>query len=132
MSEHVPTEFAASIGGFMGASFGVRWDGQQLIYRFFEDRYELTSTEVVTPSETDWKRFWKTCEHVGVWTWKPKYELQVCDGTHWSFVAEVCGRKIECGGSNAYPPNGDSSEPSQQFSKFCRAVETLLGGRKFQ
>jgi len=44
---------------------------------------------------------------------------------------EYNGRKLESGGSNAYPGESGEDEYSSEFEAFLKAVQKLTGGRDF-
>ena len=118
-----PTQFRAFMGGYVGLSFGIRWENGVLFYDRFDTGYQLSQTSELHPTKTDWANLWKQLEAIEVWSWKKDYLKEgICDGTNWTLEIEVAGRSLKSGGSNAYPP---------QFKAFCKAVSKLAGGFRF-
>jgi hypothetical protein len=111
-----------SIGGFMGSSYRVEWDGESLIYTKFSDGYEPDGDpESIQPTEAQWKRFWKFLGKCSAWD--ERYESDgVCDGTSWLIEAEKDDFRLSSSGSNAFP---------EDFQTFLREVKRLIGGRTF-
>lgn len=76
-------------------------------------------------------------EAVSLWNWKPRYKPAgiVNDGTQWSLSIECQGRKIKSEGDNAYPsdlgPFLTSAKPTERYSRFLFAIQTLIGKRAF-
>ncbi len=67
----VPTKFLVTIGGFFDGHCEVRWRRGKLWYR--HDRAEGSEVSV-TPSATDWERFWTAMDRIGVWSWEARYD----------------------------------------------------------
>jgi len=126
-----PLAFRASIGGFLGSSFSVEWQDDQLLYEGWDHGVQ-TAWKRVRPTEARWRRFWDKCDELRVWDWLPEYrpEFFVTDGTSWELEIVSTRGKAHSGGSNAYPPSGEEEE-SKEFRAFCRAVGTLVGGTPF-
>jgi len=134
LAEHSPGQDKAStthphqlqvfIGGFMGPSYGIRWENGACFYDRFGDGYVLAETVQLHPADQDWAEFWTRVERLGVWSWKQKYvQRDVCDGTNWSLELKRGSAFLSAAGSNAYPEGLES---------FCQAVAALAGGRKFE
>lgn len=70
---HHPTTLEISIGGFMGPSYHLKWNGEHLIYRAFEDQMEPNAEFHLTPSKRQWESFWKTLDTIGVWNWQDTF-----------------------------------------------------------
>lgn len=75
---------------------------------------------------------------LGVWTWEREYVTHgVEDGTSWSLELGRGERRVESGGSNAYPHAAhgrrpmDSTSETPTWKRFCAAVRDLLDGRDF-
>jgi hypothetical protein len=137
MSER-PTALEIYIGSFAGTSYGLWWDGDQLVYEAFERGYEDRAQLVIQPSTAQWRRFWQTVESVGVWNWGERYEAGtnfeprgvVRDGTHWSVGLTHGERSVESSGDSAGPGSSDLDE-SRALSALLEAVSRLIGGRSF-
>jgi hypothetical protein len=92
----------------------------------------------LSPSAAQWRRFWRTVDELGVWSWAPRYEAAeplapsaaVRDGVHWSVTLEHRGRRAESSGDSAGPDAADLDE-SAEFTAFLEALSRLLGGRAF-
>ncbi|MFP6634026.1 MAG: hypothetical protein VCD16_15445 [Planctomycetota bacterium] len=101
---------------------------QDVFLEWIEDGpgFEEKDRKKITPSPEDWLRFWEEIEESGVWIWEKYYQSRemICDGTNWGVEIKKPGRrKIDSGGSNAYPDEG--------FGEFLGAVSRLLGGLEF-
>lgn len=130
VSQH-PHVFRATIGGFLGPSFSVEWQGDLLLYESW-NRGTQTGWMKTRPTPTRWQRFWEKCDDLNVWDWDPEYEpdFLVTDGTSWEIDIECPRGKVHSTGSNAYPPSGEDEE-TREFRAFCRAVTSLVGGTPF-
>lgn len=133
---YYPKVFSAGIGGYMGNSYAVEWKDGQLCYKAFGRGYKPKRTKskepYPAPSKADWQEFWDKLDRIGVWDWKTHYsEPGVTDGTSWSVEIDYNGRKLETGGSNAYPGQSDESGYSPEFEAFLKAVQKLIGGMDF-
>ena len=111
-----------SIGGFMGSSYRVEWDGTSLVYTTFSRGYEPDGEpEAIQPTEAQWKRFWKFLDECK--EWNERYEdPDVCDGTSWLIEAAKDDFRLHSSGSNAFP---------EGFEGLLKEVRRLIGGRKF-
>jgi hypothetical protein len=78
--------------------------------------------EYVTPSESAWERFARSCERIGVRKWKSDYTSEDYDGGFWSIEIDFDGLYYKGNGDGAFPVG---------FRVFCSAVSRLLGGLKF-
>lgn len=138
MSETTPRALEVYIGGFGGPSYGVWWDGEQLVYESFLRDYEERRQLFLSPSAAQWRRFWQTMDRIDVWSWLRRYTPgerfepvgQLRDGTHWSLALEHGDRSIESSGDSGGPGSVDLDE-SERFSSFLQAVSRLIGGRPF-
>jgi hypothetical protein len=126
-----PDVLSISVGGYMGPSYRVRWEGGGLVYEAATTGYHSCERAVVTPSKKEWVAFWAALDAVKVREWAEHYWQPVVDGTGWSVEIKHGGWSLHCEGSNAYPPKGDSIQPSREFRRFCRAVSRLVGDREF-
>lgn len=119
-----PSKFLASIGGYTGSSYSVRWEGGWLIYESYGYGYEKEDELRYHPAFDEWERFWDAIDGINLWTWEDRYENpDMMDGTNWSVELVWGDQQIKSYGSNAYPP---------KFKQFCAAVSGLLQGRTFQ
>jgi len=133
-----PDVFEVYIGSFGTASYGIWWDGRQLVYESFVNGYEDRRQVYLAPSRTQWARFWQTMDGIDVWGWKDRYEpggrfepaSLVRDGTHWSVSLQHDGRRVESAGERSM--KGSSAfEDSGEFEVFAEAVSRLTGGYRF-
>jgi len=85
MSEnYYPEKFDVYIGGYMGTSYKVQWDGGHLEYVVFGQGYEPLKTTAIAADEAKWKTFWAAIDRIIAWDWKDDYTKQgVMDGTSW-------------------------------------------------
>lgn len=112
MTISAPTRFVATIGGFGGQHYEVRWFRRKLRYRTDE------SQASVVPSVSDWETFWAALDKIGVWSWQARYDdLETCDGTQWEIDLSDGSRSVRCSGSNRYP---------RSFQQFLEAVGALV------
>lgn len=142
---YLPVVLKIHIGGFFGPSYWVELRGESLVYRVRDidpktNAVRLTS-KVITPSASQWRRFWRAMDEVGLWRWRAHYANPgVFDGTQWRVEVVFAGRRAQASGSNAYP--GEAARPpisssvdtetSRTFNTYLRAVEDLLGGERFR
>jgi hypothetical protein len=126
-----PYVFRAAVGGFLGPSFSVEWQGEELVYESW-DRGSQTGWIKARPTPTRWRRFWDKCDELNVWDCDPEYEPEflVTDGTSWEIDINCARGKVRSVGSNAYPPESQEAE-TKEFRAFCRAVSSLVGGTPF-
>lgn len=109
-----PTRFVATIGGFGGPHYEVRWFRHKLRYRTDE------SQASVVPSVSDWETFWAALGKIGVWSWQASYDdPEICDGTQWEIEIDLGdgSHRVRCTGSNRYP---------RSFQQFLEAVGALV------
>lgn len=118
-----PKEFSASIGGFLGASYEVVWDGSVIRYSYNPQTFTSapgTKTEKIHVSEDAWTQFRKLIDSSNVWTWKTNYDNpDVADGTVWHVRLSYPDQSVESRGSNAFPPK-------DQFEIFLTAIRALI------
>lgn len=123
----VPTRFRISIGGFGGPRYEVRLVNGHLQYR----TEAINVSELLSPTEKEWERFWAAAERCDLWNWAPRYDHRdICDGTQWEVEVVLETRSLRSSGSNAYP-GGDGTGYSKAFRLLLQAVRKLLGGRRF-
>jgi hypothetical protein len=133
-----PDVFEVYIGSFGAASYGIWWDGKQLVYESFVSGYEDRRQVYVSPSSAQWARFWRTMESIDVWSWKDRYEpggrfepkTLIRDGTHWSVSLQHDGRRVESAGERS-ARGTNKFEASGEFELFADAVSRLTGGYQF-
>ena len=138
MDDRRPRALEVYLGNFGGASYGVWWDGDRLVYESFLSGYEERRQIAVSPSAAQWHRFWETMDGIDVWSWGSHYEPdarlepaeQVRDGTHWSLTLESGDRRVESSGDGRGPGSADL-DASQPFDAFTEAVSRLVGGHPF-
>ncbi len=133
-----PDSLEIYIGSFGAPSYGLWWDGDKLVYESFLTGYHDRRQTFIVPSQTQWEKFWRTLDTIGVWNWRDRYEPaasfeprgDVRDGTHWSLSLEYGGRRVESAGDTAAPGAADLDE-SVPFAAFAEAVSRLTGGYAF-
>jgi hypothetical protein len=138
MNDVRPRALEVYVGNFGGLSYGVWWDGSRLVYESFLSGYEERRQLVVSPSEAQWRRFWRTIDRIDVWGWDSRYEPgvrfeppeQVRDGTHWSLTLSHADRNVQSSGDSRGPGSADLDD-SGLFGEFTEAVSRLVGGRPF-
>jgi hypothetical protein len=126
------------LGGFSSPSYGLWWDGRQLVYESFISGYEERRQVYLVPSGAQWSRFWRTMETIDVWSWNELYaparrlepKSLVRDGTHWSISIQFGDRRVESAGDNSGPGATDL-DGSARFDAFAEAVSRLTGGYQF-
>lgn len=120
----VPATLDAFVGGAIGDSFHVTWNGSTLTHKQLGHFYAPGPTTDVRPSHDEWAAFRRALDDIGVWEWVGSYpDPGVMDGTNWSFTDGYPDRHVESKGSNAYPP---------RFNEWLRAVSVLSGGATFR
>jgi len=133
-----PDVLEVYIGSFSSPSYGLWWDGEQLVYESFVSGYEDRRQTFIAPADAQWKRFWRTLDEIDVWSWRDRYEpgkrleptTEIRDGTHWSLSLVYGNRRVESAGDNAAPGSTDLDE-SAPFAAFAAAVSRLTGGYAF-
>ena len=134
----LPTKLQISIGGYFGPSYHIELKGKTLIYQATSDGSDQANETHISPSAKAWKSFWKTCNNIGIWGWRDRYEATgICDGTGWSLDIEQELRTLHCSGSNAYPDDEPYFEDyvdgyPRPFSRFLKAISRLAGGLTFE
>lgn len=119
-----PSELEFSIGGYMGASYAVNLKEKAIEYTWHGARSKRRGTERIVPSADRWNTFRDELDRLGVWGWAERYsDPAVVDGTNWSVAIHWGDRRIESGGSNAFPG---------RFEDVLTAVSGLIGGRVFR
>ncbi|MGA1196195.1 MAG: hypothetical protein ACO36I_06815 [Candidatus Latescibacterota bacterium] len=131
MKPYHPKSLEIGIGGYLGHSYGLKWEDGHLVYRVYESG-EQQAVLHLYPSKRSWEAFWKQMDAVGVWEWQDHYEpdYPTKDGTSWSVKLMVGDRFVESGGNNAYPVDGHcagTDEMTPCFRKFLSAVRRLMG-----
>ena len=126
-----PKRLHLSMGGFHGGYYELEMNGGRLLFSPPGD--ELSRTEI-SPTASDWATFRKTIDSLKLWIWREDYlDPNVCDGAQWSVLIDYSDRRIKANGSNAYPDEDGNprNEMTEIFRGFLRAVEDLMGGRRF-
>ena len=110
-------------GGYLGRSFSLLKEDDQLAYTTFGNGYSLERVEKVNPSPHAWREFFKTLDQIDIWRWKSRYENPgIMDGSSWKVTIELENRKLVSSGSNNFPDN---------FDILSESVRKLLGGSDF-
>lgn len=138
MDGETPTALEIYVGGFADISYGLWWDGGQLVYETFERGYDSRRQTALSPARAQWARFWRTMDEIEVWSWRDRYDAgerfeppeQIRDGTHWSLTLSRSGRSVQSSGDSAGPDAADLDD-SRPFQLFVQAVSRLIGGRRF-
>jgi hypothetical protein len=125
---YLPTQFTLYLGGLFGPSYTVELAGHSLTYRTRSWNPEIKAvaetSKRITPSENQWRQFWKAADTSDLWRWQREYiDPSTRDGTQWHVSITLADKTINSRGSNAYPP---------QFSVYTLAVKGLLGGEEFR
>lgn len=137
MSEQ-PEVLEVYIGSFSSPSYGLWWDGKQLVYESFVTGYEDRLQTFINPSGAQWRHFWKTMDEIDIWSWHQRYEpgarfepsKLVRDGMHWSLTLRRDGRSVESAGDGSGPGATDLDD-SVRFDAFAEAISRLTGGYAF-
>jgi hypothetical protein len=123
--ELVADELSFEVIFMPGRPMGLQW---------VKDHFELRGLreEVLfnpTPSVAAWKRFWRSVEKLGVWSWDPKYDnFDILDGVAWELSLRYQGKAVRSEGTNAFPGIvKDSGEYTATYSEFLKALRTLAG-----
>jgi hypothetical protein len=133
-----PDVLEVYLGSFSSPSYGLWWDGKQLVYESFVSGYEERRQVYLVPSGAQWSRFWRTMETIDVWSWNDRYEPRtqlepkelIHDGTHWSLSLQLGDRRVESAGDSSGPGASDL-DGSAGFDAFAAAVSRLTGGYQF-
>jgi hypothetical protein len=139
-SRHSPSVFMLYIGGgIFPPNYTVQLRGNSLLYQCHDiDRKTnrpIEASKLITPTATQWRQFWRSMDEVGLWKWRAEYPNPlVMDGCGWSLEVAVAGRSVESSGHNGYPSRGgvQLNAASEDFEKYLKAVEALLGGEEFR
>ena len=128
--EH-PLKLRFTYGGWENPQT-VEWCDGILISRDLFDSSHSSATKV-SPSNEDWRQFWRVVDNVKVWEWLPGYDNElVLDGVQWSLKLERHGQKIASNGSNAFPGFAGPEFPDTcDFAKFLDAIQ-ILARRKLE
>lgn len=133
-----PEVLEVYLGSFSSPSYGLWWDGKQLVYESFISGYKERRQTFIAPSVAQWNRFWRTMDEIDVWSWHQRYRARtqfesndlVRDGTHWSLTLKHSGRSVESAGDNSGPGATDLDE-SAPFEAFAAGISRLTGGYVF-
>jgi hypothetical protein len=136
--QSTPDVLEIYLGSFSSPSYGVWWDGKQLVYESFISGYEERRQVYLVPSRAQWSRFWRTMDTLDVWSWNELYEPAprlepkslVHDGTHWSLSLQFGDRRVESAGDGSGPGSTDLNAGAG-FDAFAEAVSRLTGGYQF-
>ena len=112
-------KFNFFIGGYLGSQFEVRLQGDDL--QFFISKGPMHMKSATVPNyvisvvnNKDWHKLVKFIETLN---WKRTYSNDdILDGTQWALVFESEEKKLNCSGSNDYPP---------EFDKLTRRVNAF-------
>jgi hypothetical protein len=134
-----PRRFDVFRGGCGQPNYQVVWDGDVLHYYmsdFAPPQERGEPTEIVKPSEHQWRRFWHEMEAVELWAWQPSYHARgIMDGTQWDVEIERGARAVSARGSNRYPAHSEEraedGHRTERFERFAQAIRELLGDRSF-
>ena len=121
----------------MGPSYSVQRVRGDLQYKSCERGYANWETHTIPVTDEQWATFRATLDSLDVWEWKREYlDPGVCDGTHWEIDIAYADRKIRSCGNNNYPTRDgtENNDPEETgpFTRFCKAVQLVTGGRDFQ
>ena len=109
-------KFNFFIGGFMGESYKLNLENDELTCTVLEQGYEdkNNSFSVETKYNTNWDEM---ISFLNTRNWKPEYHKPMMDGTHWELEFESETKTIKSSGSNAYPLG---------FQKFLKLLNEVL------
>jgi hypothetical protein len=115
------------IGSFSSPSYGVWWDGRQLVYESFVSGYEQRRQVFMNPSGAQWARFWQTMDSVSIWDWADQHEPGALrNDTHWSMTLQHGDRRVESAGDNS-----NDDDEIARFGVLTEAISRLAGGAAF-
>lgn len=83
----------------------------------------LVDPVAVKPSAQRWQEFRESVDRLNIWQWRSEYLKPITDGESWSLTIAYADRQLVAVGGNDYPDS---------FEEFVRAVDALLGTRRFR
>ena len=126
-----PKHLFVHIGGFGAPFHSIELYKKGVLYKV-----EGTQTQLINPTERQWKAFRVALDSIGVWAWKENYETAgSVDGTNWRLEVDYEDTQVSSYGRNNYPKtNGspcDSMDYAKEFKDLLKAVRALIGGCEF-
>lgn len=115
-SDHLPDEFLVEYGPILHPheGFSIKLNKKGLIYRpIMHSLHE----EQIIPTESQWRKFWREIDELGLWEWELEYQLCCLDGTAWKVKIGYKDQEMESMGQNHFPDT---------FLDFLDAVEDLI------
>lgn len=85
------------------------------------------------PGLARWCGFWRLCEFLDLWNWKPQYDpadldVAIRDGEEWTLhIAFDKSRVIRSGGFNAYPSLKSAAKSSLTHDRFGLLLQCIDG-----
>jgi hypothetical protein len=108
-------QFAFYIGGYLGESIYIKFDGNVLKYLKTDHRNQIVK---ITPTQSHWEIFWKEIDSYHVWDWEENYDNpDILDGTQWKLWLKNNGKFKKSRGSNRYP---------KLFNSFLKTASKLV------
>src|SRR5437667_1580778 len=100
----VPEKFTASIGGFLGATYGVELQDGNLLYSAAYAPRKTTSIKI-TPTAQQWREFRRALDEISIWQWQTNYPNPggIYDGTQWALEIKYQDRTLRTQGNNNFP-----------------------------
>ncbi len=116
----------------MEGSQSVQLKNGTLLYSARNFAKETDSAKII-PTQAQWNEFYDAMEKLKVWQWSPNYiNNDILDGAYWELEIQVQGRHLKIFGRNSYPQaDGKPGEYGETFRAYLKAVEKLLGGKRF-
>jgi hypothetical protein len=120
-----PARLDITVGGFLGTTYRVLWNGSSIRYDVREGNVLKRSR--LKPSAARWRAFWRAMSAVKLFSWEESYlNPRVADGTQWSVKVRRGTLKVASHGSNAYPLDGSGPVQTAVFTRLLRAVARLI------
>jgi hypothetical protein len=90
----------------------------------------IEDVAVFAVTDEAWKRFERTLDRLGVWSWRSPPASGTLDGVAWTIAMLWGRRRIEIDGVGSFPPAADTI-PGPEWAGFLHAVRRLAGNRGF-
>jgi hypothetical protein len=103
------------------------WENNQLAYTLPRAGVDFRDWgEVVRPTRMQWRIFWRVCDEVGVWNWRPVLgNMHICDGLQWSLELEFGHRRVVSRGQVSGSPAGTGNK----LMKLHQTLQAMAGWR---
>jgi hypothetical protein len=111
------TKFEFFIGGFTSTDITLKLE-EGAIVLIKRDSGRSRDRIVHIPSKEEWNEFSNSLKKLNIWNWKKDYDNpDILDGTQWELSIKEGSSKLDCYGSNQYPP---------EFEVFINAIHKLI------